>query len=215
MSDSTATNNTSTVKAAIDSVTGTAQQMLGQVMGSTGDESKGQMRQEKAHAENEASHATAKIPGFTASGEGAVTKDSDDRTKGQWNQTMGSAKETIGGLTGSEVCYFVPSPTLQPPVAKGQAANMEGYDKQNLKAEGRKQNLEGQHQEAKGQVTDYASGVGNRVQGTVGSAVAGLTGDKDGQKHYEKLHAEGKTTQRGAEYDLQKQAEAERASRME
>ena len=54
--------------------------------------------------------------------------------------------------------------------------------------------------------------MGDRFQGTVGSAVTGLTGDKEGQKHYEKMHAEGKTMQRGAEYDIQKQAEAERTS---
>jgi uncharacterized protein YjbJ (UPF0337 family) len=101
-----ANNNTSTVKAAIDSVTGTAQEMLGMVTGSKGDETKGQMRQDKARAEDEASHATAKLPGFTASGEGAVTKDSEDRSKGQWNQTVGSAKEMVGGLVGHQVRVF-------------------------------------------------------------------------------------------------------------
>ena len=110
MSDSTPTNNTSTVKAAIDSVTGTAQEMFGKVVGSSGDEAKGLGRQDKAQAENEASHATAKIPGFTASGAGAVTKDSDDRTKGQWDQTVGSAKETVGGLIGNQVRSFARSP---------------------------------------------------------------------------------------------------------
>jgi len=179
-------NNTSTVKAAIDSVTGTAQEMLGKVIGSSGDEAKGQMRQGKAHAENEASHSTAKIPGFTASAEGTVTKDSKDRTTGQWNQTMGSTKEMVGGLLGSE----------------------------NLKAKGRQQNLEGQRQEAQAQVGDYVSGVGDRIQGTIGSAAAGLTGDKEGQKHYEQMHASGKTQQRGVEYDIQKKAEAERNSRL-
>jgi uncharacterized protein YjbJ (UPF0337 family) len=187
--------------------------MVGKVMGSSGDEAKGQMRQNQAHAENEASHATAKIPGFTASGEGVVTKDSDERTKGQWNQTMGSAKETVGGLVGSEVCSLVPFPTISPNMASKQAADLR--HEQNLKAAGRQQNLEGQRQEAQGQVTDYATGMGDRVQGTVGSAVAGLTGDEKGQKHYEKMRAEGKTQQRGAEYDIQKQADAERSSRLE
>jgi hypothetical protein len=79
-----------------------------------------------------------------------------------------------------------------------------------LKQSGRQQNLEGREQEAKGQLSDFGSGVGNRVQGTVGSAVAGLTGDREGQAHYDQLHAEGKTRQRGAEHDIQKQAEAER-----
>lgn len=49
----------------------------------------------------------------------------------------------------------------------------------------------------------------NRAQGTIGGAVAGLTGDTEGQEHYDKMRAEGKTQQRGVEHDLQKQAEAE------
>lgn len=50
--------------------------------------------------------------------------------------------------------------------------------------------------------------MGDRVQGTVGGAVAGLTGDRSGQEHYEELHDKGKTQQRGAEHDISKQAEA-------
>ncbi|CRK23322.1 hypothetical protein BN1708_018021, partial [Verticillium longisporum] len=95
-------------------------------------------------------------------------KDDPDRAAGSWNQTVGSAKEAVGGLVGS----------------------------QNLKEQGRQQNLEGQQQEAKGQVNDFASGVGNRLQGSVGGAVAGLTGDKSGQQHYQDLHDTGKTQQR-------------------
>jgi hypothetical protein len=94
-------------------------------------------------------------------------------------------------------------------VFSGNQANLPATQ-QNLKAQGREQNLEGQRQEAKGQVSDFASGVGDRVQGTIGSAVTGLTGDQKGQAHYNKMHAEGKTQQRGAEHDIQKQAEAER-----
>jgi len=94
----------------------------------------------------------------------------------------GSAKESIGGLIGNE----------------------------SLKNAGRQQNLEGQQQQARGQLSDFGSGIGDRVQGTVGGAVAGLTGDKSGQAHYESLHDEGKTKQRGVEAELQKQAEAER-----
>lgn len=80
---------------------------------------------------------------------------------------------------------------------------------QSLKESGRRQNLEGQQQEAKGQLSDLTTGIGSRVQGTVGSAVAGLTGDKVGQEHYDKMHAEGKTQERGVEHDLQKQADAQ------
>ena len=81
---------------------------------------------------------------------------------------------------------------------------------QSLKAAGRQQNLEGQQQEAKGQLSDYGSGISNRAQGAVGSAISSVTGDKEGQAHYEQMRAEGKTQQRGAEHDIVKQAEAER-----
>lgn len=79
-----------------------------------------------------------------------------------------------------------------------------------MKTQGRQQNLEGRDQEAKGQVNDLTSGVGNRVKGTVGGAVAGLTGDRSEQERYNEQRAEGKTQQRGVEHDLQKQADADR-----
>jgi hypothetical protein len=81
---------------------------------------------------------------------------------------------------------------------------------QNLKQAGREQNLEGQKQEAKGQLSDYGSGLAERAQGTIGSAVSGLTGDQAKQAQYNEMRAEGKTQQRGAEHDITKQAEAER-----
>lgn len=80
--------------------------------------------------------------------------------------------------------------------------------KQNLKQAGRQQNLEGQEQEARGQVSDFASGAADRVTGTVGGAFAGLTGNTGAQAEYQKQHDSGKTTQRGAEHDITKQAEA-------
>lgn len=44
------------------------------------------------------------------------------------------------------------------------------------------------------------------MQGTVGGMVADVTGDRDEQKKYEGIHDQGKTLQRGAEADIQKQA---------
>ena len=78
-----------------------------------------------------------------------------------------------------------------------------------MKSQGRQQNLEGQQQEAKGQLNDLGSGISNRAEGAVGSAFAGITGDKDGQAHYNQLHDQGKSQQRGAEHDIQKQADAQ------
>ena len=65
--------------------------------------------------------------------------------------------------------------------------------------------MEGKSQEAQGQINDYASGMTNRVGGAVGSAVAGLTSDRDAQAAAQDRHDIGKTQQRGAEADIQKQ----------
>ena len=81
---------------------------------------------------------------------------------------------------------------------------------QNLKQSGRQQNLEGQEQEARGQISDFASGAADRVAGTVGGAVAGLTGDRTKEAEYQHQHDTGKTQQRGAEHDIQKQAEVQK-----
>lgn len=83
---------------------------------------------------------------------------------------------------------------------------------QALKASGRQQNQEGQQQEAKGQVSDLTSGISDRVTGTVGGAVAGVTGNKAAEAEYQKQHDAGKTTQRGAEDDIVKKADAESAA---
>lgn len=79
---------------------------------------------------------------------------------------------------------------------------------ENLKQAGEKQNAEGKAQEAQGQLSDLGKGIGDRVAGTVGGAVAGLTGDRAEQARREEQHDTGKTLQRGAEADIQKQQEA-------
>jgi uncharacterized protein YjbJ (UPF0337 family) len=90
---------------------------------------------------------------------------------------MGSAKETVGNLVGNE----------------------------SLKQQGQQQNAEGKAQEAKGQLNDLGKGVADRVSGAVGGAVAGVTGDREAQKAAERQHDTGKTLQRGAEAEIQKQ----------
>ncbi|KAL1875934.1 hypothetical protein VTK73DRAFT_9718 [Phialemonium thermophilum] len=174
--------NPSTLKSYIDSAAGRVQNAFGNITGNTDHQAEGAAKQQRAQEEYDASHATAKLPGYTASTAGAVTKDDPNRTTGSWNQTVGSAKEALGGLVGSE----------------------------SLKETGRQQNREGQEQEARGQVNDFASGVADRTKGTLGNAAAGLTGDRAKQEEYQRRHDEGKTKQRGAEHDIQKQAEAER-----
>ncbi|RCI12830.1 hypothetical protein L249_0979 [Ophiocordyceps polyrhachis-furcata BCC 54312] len=170
----------STISSYVSSAAGAVQSAVGSLTGNTADQNKGEARKEEAKAEYDASQAAIKVPGATVSSSGAVVKDDENRNQGSWNQTVGSAKEAVGGLVGSE----------------------------SLKQTGREQNLEGQKQEAKGQLSDMGSGLANRAQGTVGGAVAGLTGDKKGQEHYEQMRAEGKSLQRGVEHDMQKQVEA-------
>lgn len=76
---------------------------------------------------------------------------------------------------------------------------------QDLKRQGQQQNAQGKAQEAQGQLSDYGSGVTNRVTGAVGGAVAGITGDREAQVKAQEQHDVGKTQQRGAEADIQKQ----------
>jgi uncharacterized protein YjbJ (UPF0337 family) len=171
----------STAKSLVDTATGYIQSGIAAVTGSTGDKAKAEQTHNKAAAEANASEAAVKAGPFTLSSSGAVAKDNQDRSDGQWNQTVGSIKETVGNLTGNE----------------------------NLKQQGREQNMQGQGQEAKGQLTDLGQGISDRVQGTVGGAIAGLTNDRQAQAKYADLHDEGKSRQRGVEADLDKMAQAQ------
>merc|ERR1711939_340786 len=77
---------------------------------------------------------------------------------------------------------------------KETAGNLTGNE--SLKQQGREQNLQGQ-------------GHSDRVQGTLGGAVAGLTNDRESQQKYADIHDEGKSRQRGVEADLDKMAAAQ------
>ncbi|KAF2222023.1 hypothetical protein BDZ85DRAFT_135963 [Elsinoe ampelina] len=170
-------NNTSTLQAVIDKTSGTVQSVIGSITGNTADQAKGDRKQAEADAKDDLSHAGANIGGFSVSTSG-VAKNDPNRSDGKWNQTVGAGKETIGGLVGAE----------------------------GLKQEGIRQNQEGKEQEAAGQLSDLGKGVGDRLAGTVGGAVAGLTGDRAEQEKRQLQHDQGKTIQRGVESDLQKQA---------
>lgn len=76
---------------------------------------------------------------------------------------------------------------------------------QGLKDAGARQNAEGKAQEAQGQLNDFGSGVADRVTGAVAGGIAGLTGDREAQLKAQEQHDKGKTQQRGAEVDIQKQ----------
>lgn len=153
-------DNTSTLKSYVDSATGAIQSGIASITGSAGDQANADQTKAKAEAEKDLSHSAAKAGPFTLSSSGAPAKDNQDRTDGQWNQTVGSVKETAGNLFGNE----------------------------NLKQEGREQNLAGQGQEAKGQLSDLGQGISDRVSGTVGSAFANISGNTDAQKAYQQQH---------------------------
>lgn len=153
-------DNTSTLKSYVDSATGAIQSGIASITGSAGDQANADQNKAKAEAEKDLSHTAAKAGPFTISSSGAPAQDNKDRTQGQWDQTVGSAKETVGGLLGNE----------------------------NLKQQGREQNLAGQGQEAKGQLNDLGQGISDRVSGTVGGAIAGLSGNTAAQKAYQDQH---------------------------
>lgn len=113
MSDNSNNNKApSTLQSYVDSATGAVQNAFGNLTGNTGDQAKGEVRQDKAHAEYDASQAAVKLPGGTISSTGAYAKDDPNRTEGSWNQTLGSAKETLGGLIGNEVCSLYATATI-------------------------------------------------------------------------------------------------------
>lgn len=74
-----------------------------------------------------------------------------------------------------------------------------------MKQEGIEQNRAGQGQEAEGQLRDLGSGAKDRLHGAMGGAAAGFTGNRDKEAQYDQMRADGKTQQRSAEQDVQKQ----------
>ncbi|KAI7283352.1 hypothetical protein KC345_g3008 [Hortaea werneckii] len=169
--------NTSTLQSYVDSASSAAQSALGSITGNTADKQQAADKQREAEAKDTLSHAGGSVGPFSVSS-GGVAKNDPERQGGQWDQTMGSAKETVGNLVGAE----------------------------GLKKEGRDQNAQGQAREAQGQLSDLGSGMADRAKGTVGGAVAGAMGNEKVQKDYQDQHDTGKTLQRGAEADIQKQA---------
>lgn len=153
-------DNTSTLKSYVDSATGAIHSGIASITGSAGDQANADKAKAKADAESDLSHSAAKAGPFSISSSGAVAQDNEDRTQGQWDQTVGSVKEATGNLLGNE----------------------------NLKQQGREQNLQGQGQEAKGQLSDLGQGISDRVGGTVGGAFASLTGNTGAQKSYQDQH---------------------------
>lgn len=177
--------NTSTINSYVNSATGALQSGLASVTGNTSEKVDAQDTKAKGHAQKQASESAAKVGPYAVGSEGGVAQDDPNRTQGQYDQTMGSVKEATGNLIGNE----------------------------SLRKTGRDQNSAGQGQEAKGQVKDLGHGFGQRVQGAVGGAVAGVTSDRADQDRFANMHDDGKARQRGVEVELNKQAEAERAGR--
>lgn len=153
-------DNTSTLKSYVDSAAGVINSGIASITGSAGDQANADKYKAKGDAEHDLSHSAARAGPFTLSSSGAPAKDNSDRTQGQWDQTAGSVKEAVGNLTGSE----------------------------DLKRQGREQNMQGQGQEAKGQLNDLGQGISDRVGGALGGAYASLTGNQAAQKAYQDQH---------------------------
>ncbi|KAL8759122.1 MAG: hypothetical protein Q9199_001004 [Rusavskia elegans] len=172
--------DSSTAKSYLDSAIAQGQSALGSLTGSTSDKAEASARKDQAASEKESSHSVGKLGPLNVSPSGGVSTDDPNRTEGSWNQTLGSAKESVGGLVGSE----------------------------SMKKEGAQQNAEGKGQEAQGQLSDFGSGVSDRVKGAVGGMAAGVTGDREKEEEMRMKHDDAKTKQRSAEADIQKQADA-------
>ncbi|KKA29250.1 hypothetical protein TD95_002051 [Thielaviopsis punctulata] len=176
-------NNNSTLKSYMDSAAGAMHHGIGAMTGSETQKAKGDMKQAAARAEHTASHdGGLKGPGFMATSGGTAVRDDPQRREGKWNQTAGAAKETTGGVLGSDT----------------------------LRESGRRQNIQGTGQQARGEERDWATGTGERVKGTVGSAAAGLTGNPMERERYEEMRQEGKARVRGTEHDMQGRTAAQR-----
>ncbi|KAL8978690.1 MAG: hypothetical protein Q9205_005789 [Flavoplaca limonia] len=67
---------------------------------------------------------------------------------------------------------------------------------ESMKKEGAQQNAEGKGQEAQGQLSDFGSGVEDRVKGAVGGMAAGITGDREKEEEMRMKHDDAKTKQR-------------------
>ena len=170
-------DSASTLQSLVDSASATVNSAIASITGNAADQAKAEKKANEAQVEHDLSHAGANVGGVSVSASGVAAND-PNRSAGSWNQTIGSGKEFVGGILGAE----------------------------GLKQEGIKQNQEGKAQEAQGQLNDLGSGVADRVQGALGGAVAGLTGDAAEQERRRAQHDQGKTLQRGVEADLQKQA---------
>ncbi|KAK3069053.1 hypothetical protein LTR53_010710 [Teratosphaeriaceae sp. CCFEE 6253] len=168
---------TSTLQSYIDQAAGTVQSVIGSITGNTADKAQGENKQTEAQAKDKLSHAGGTLGGISVSSSGVAAND-PKRQEGSWNQTIGSGKETLGNLIGSE----------------------------GLKREGAQQNAQGAGQEAGGQLNDLGSGMADRAKGTIGGAVAGLTGNTADKAKYQAQHDQGKTLQRGVESELDKKA---------
>jgi len=126
---SMSSNQDSTLGAAYNAAKGTAQSTYASVTGNTGEQVKGETNKNIAAQQNDASQAAVKAGPVTATPSGTAV-DNQDRQEGSWKQTAWSLKQGFGGLVGST----------------------------SLQHSGEQQRQEGEQQQAKGQLSDYASG---------------------------------------------------------
>lgn len=68
-------NNTSTLQATYDKISGAAQSTLGSLIGSTEDQQKGEARKDVADAKNDLSHTGGTVGGYSVSASGVAAND--------------------------------------------------------------------------------------------------------------------------------------------
>lgn len=74
---------------------------------------------------------------------------------------------------------------------------------ESLRRAGIDQNEQGKAEEAKGQLKGLGEGITDRAQGAVGSVGAAVTGDRDEEEKWRRIHDEGKLKQRGVEGEME------------
>ncbi|MCJ1366724.1 hypothetical protein MMC16_005854 [Acarospora aff. strigata] len=168
----------------MESAKGAAQSVMGAI---TGNNQAGQPSSsthhhpttDPSHSSSSSSSSISKIgPLATSPTTGAISTDDPNRATGSYNQTIGSGKETLGNLLGA----------------------------QDLKRSGAEQKRQGEGQEAQGQLSDFGSGIGDRVAGKVGMVGAVVMGDEEAERRERERHDVGKTLQGSAERGMERSA---------
>ncbi|MCJ1413101.1 hypothetical protein MMC19_007203 [Ptychographa xylographoides] len=217
-------DNSSSLKAYVDSAAGAVQSAIGSLTGSTGDKVRDGLPQQSdpfprrfqfnltspllpsppLPLDRSSSQLTPPPP--QAHGETTKDKAAAEHDASHSVAKVGPfAASPSGGISQDDPNRTEGSWNQTVGSGKEMVGNLVGAE--GLKNEGIQQNREGKGQEAQGQLSDLGTGMADRAKGALGSGVAGLTGDKADQERFGQMHDDGKTQLRSAQADIQKQSE--------